>query len=94
VTDEQVVAVREMKTAGRKVAHIARVTGLSRPTIYRVLIKWAARRERQRAALQFTELAVVSMRGFSIFHNRPRWGRKARQPQSHNLQSKNYYQEN
>ena len=37
VTDEQVVAVREMKAAGRKVAHIARVTGLSRPTVYRVL---------------------------------------------------------
>ena len=28
---------REMKTAGKKIAHIARVTGLSRPTIYRVL---------------------------------------------------------
>jgi hypothetical protein len=39
VTDEQVVAVREMKAAGRKVAHIGRVTRLSRPTIYRVLMK-------------------------------------------------------
>jgi len=37
VTDEQVVAVQEMKAAGRKVARIARVTGLSRPTVYRVL---------------------------------------------------------
>ena len=37
VSDDQVVAIREMKTAGRKVSHIARVTGLSRPTIYRVL---------------------------------------------------------
>ena len=37
MTDEQVVAVREMKAAGRTVAHVARVTGLSRPTIYRVL---------------------------------------------------------
>jgi DNA invertase Pin-like site-specific DNA recombinase len=37
VSDEQVVAVHEMKAAGKKVVHIARVTGLSRPTIYRVL---------------------------------------------------------
>lgn len=37
VSDDQVVAIREMKTAGKKIAHIARVTGLSRPTIYRVL---------------------------------------------------------
>jgi DNA invertase Pin-like site-specific DNA recombinase len=37
VSDEQVLAVHEMKAAGRKVAHIARVTGLSRPTVYRVL---------------------------------------------------------
>ena len=37
VTDEQVVAVHEMKSVGKKIAHIARVTGLSRPTIYRVL---------------------------------------------------------
>jgi len=37
VTDDQVAAIREMKAAGKKIAHIARVTGLSRPTIYRVL---------------------------------------------------------
>jgi DNA invertase Pin-like site-specific DNA recombinase len=37
VSDEQLTAIHEMKAAGRKVAHIARVTGLSRPTIYRVL---------------------------------------------------------
>ena len=37
VTDEQVTAIREMKMAGKKIAHIARVTGLSRPTVYRVL---------------------------------------------------------
>jgi DNA invertase Pin-like site-specific DNA recombinase len=37
VSDDQVTAIREMKAAGRKVAHVARVTGLSRPTIYRVL---------------------------------------------------------
>lgn len=37
VSDEQVVAVHEMKSAGKKIAHIARVTRLSRPTIYRVL---------------------------------------------------------
>jgi DNA invertase Pin-like site-specific DNA recombinase len=37
VSDDQVTAIAEMKAAGKKVAHIARVTGLSRPTIYRVL---------------------------------------------------------
>ena len=37
VTDDQVAAIREMKQAGRPVAQIARVTGLSRPTVYRVL---------------------------------------------------------
>jgi DNA invertase Pin-like site-specific DNA recombinase len=37
VTDDQVSAIIEMKTAGKKIAKIARVTGLSRPTIYRVL---------------------------------------------------------
>lgn len=37
VTDEQVVAITEMKVAGKKIAHIAKVTGLSRPTVYRVL---------------------------------------------------------
>ncbi len=37
VSDEQVVAIHEMKSAGRKIVHIAKVTGLSRPTIYRVL---------------------------------------------------------
>lgn len=37
VSDDQVTAIREMKLAGKKIAHIARVTGLSRPTIYRVL---------------------------------------------------------
>lgn len=37
VTDDQVAAIHEMKDAGKSVAAIARVTGLSRPTIYRVL---------------------------------------------------------
>ena len=37
VADDQVLAIREMKAAGKKIAHISRVTGLSRPTIYRVL---------------------------------------------------------
>lgn len=37
VTDDQVAAINEMKDAGKSVAAIARVTGLSRPTIYRVL---------------------------------------------------------
>jgi DNA invertase Pin-like site-specific DNA recombinase len=37
VSDDQVVAIKEMKMAGKKVTHIARITGLSRPTVYRVL---------------------------------------------------------
>ena len=37
VTDDQVNAIHEMKSAGKPIAQIARVTGLSRPTIYRVL---------------------------------------------------------
>lgn len=37
VSDEQVVAITEMKVAGKPIAHIARITGLSRPTIYHVL---------------------------------------------------------
>ena len=37
VSDDQVAAIKEMKMAGKKIAHISRVTGLSRPTIYRVL---------------------------------------------------------
>lgn len=37
VTDDQLAAIHEMRAAGKPVAQIARVTGLSRPTIYRVL---------------------------------------------------------
>lgn len=37
VTKDQLVAIREMYGAGKKVTQIARVTGLSRPTIYSVL---------------------------------------------------------
>ena len=37
VTDDQLDAVREMKAAGKPVAQIARVTQLSRPTIYKIL---------------------------------------------------------
>jgi DNA invertase Pin-like site-specific DNA recombinase len=37
VSDDQVTAIHEMRAASRSIAHIARVTGLSRPTIYRVL---------------------------------------------------------
>jgi hypothetical protein len=37
VSDDQVTAIKEIKSAGKKITHIARVTGLSRPTIYRVL---------------------------------------------------------
>ena len=37
VTDDQVNAIHEMKAAGKPITQIARVTGLSRPTIYRVL---------------------------------------------------------
>ena len=37
VTDEQVIAIQEMRVARTAIAKIARITGLSRPTIYRVL---------------------------------------------------------
>jgi DNA invertase Pin-like site-specific DNA recombinase len=37
VTEDQIEAIKEMKAAGKTVAHIARVTQLSRPTIYKVL---------------------------------------------------------
>ena len=37
VTDDQIQAIKEMKEAGKTIAHIARVTQLSRPTIYKVL---------------------------------------------------------
>jgi DNA invertase Pin-like site-specific DNA recombinase len=37
VTDDQVTAVAEMKAAGKNITQIARVTGLSRPTVYRLL---------------------------------------------------------
>ena len=37
VTDDQAAAVIEMKKDGKKIAQIARVTGLSRPTVYRLL---------------------------------------------------------
>jgi DNA invertase Pin-like site-specific DNA recombinase len=37
VTDDQLAAIHEMRAAGKPVAQIARVTGLSRPTIYRIL---------------------------------------------------------
>jgi DNA invertase Pin-like site-specific DNA recombinase len=37
VTDDQLQAIREMRSAGKKITQISRVTGLSRPTIYSVL---------------------------------------------------------
>jgi DNA invertase Pin-like site-specific DNA recombinase len=37
VSDEQLTAIREMREARTPIARIARITGLSRPTIYRVL---------------------------------------------------------
>lgn len=37
VSDDQVTAIHEMRATGKSIAHVARVTGLSRPTIYRVL---------------------------------------------------------
>lgn len=37
VSDDQVNAIHEMRGAQKPIAQIARVTGLSRPTIYRVL---------------------------------------------------------
>ena len=37
VTEDQASAVIEMKQSGKKITQIARVTGLSRPTVYRLL---------------------------------------------------------
>ena len=37
VSDEQITAIKEMKAKGTPIAKIARITGLSRPTVYRVL---------------------------------------------------------
>jgi len=37
VADDQVNTIHEMRAAGKPIAQIARVTALSRPTIYRVL---------------------------------------------------------
>ena len=42
VSNEQTTAIHEMQAAGKPIAHIARVTGLSRPTVYRVLGKCGA----------------------------------------------------
>jgi DNA invertase Pin-like site-specific DNA recombinase len=39
VTDEQVETARRLRGEGEKIAAIARATGLSRPTVYRVLVK-------------------------------------------------------
>ena len=37
VTGEQVAAIRRLRSEGEEIAAIARATGLSRPTIYRIL---------------------------------------------------------
>jgi DNA invertase Pin-like site-specific DNA recombinase len=37
VTPDQADAIRRMAVEGQKIARIARITGLSRPTVYRVL---------------------------------------------------------
>jgi DNA invertase Pin-like site-specific DNA recombinase len=37
VTVEQVEAIRRLRSEGGEIAAIARATGLSRPTIYRIL---------------------------------------------------------
>lgn len=37
VSDDQLAAVHEMRATGKPIAQIARVTSLSRPTIYRIL---------------------------------------------------------
>lgn len=37
VSEEQIEEIRSMRMSGKKVTHIARVTGLSRPTVYTVL---------------------------------------------------------
>jgi DNA-binding phage protein len=41
VSDEQVTAIQVMRAARTPIAKIARITGLSRPTIYRVLSQLA-----------------------------------------------------
>jgi len=42
VTPDQLRAIREMKSAGKPISEIARVTALSRPTIYRILSQAAS----------------------------------------------------
>ena len=42
VTEDQITAIHEMKMAGKPISQIARVTGLSRPTVYRVLRETAS----------------------------------------------------
>lgn len=37
VSEDQLAAINEMRSLGKPVAQIARITGLSRPTVYRVL---------------------------------------------------------
>ena len=37
VTPEQIEAIRKMVDEGQKISRVARITGLSRPTVYRVL---------------------------------------------------------
>jgi len=37
VSEEQIEEIRSMRASGKKITHIARVTGLSRPTIYTIL---------------------------------------------------------
>jgi DNA invertase Pin-like site-specific DNA recombinase len=39
VSDDHLLAIQEMKAAGKPVAQISRIVGLSRPTVYRVLGK-------------------------------------------------------
>ena len=41
VSDDQLAAIHEMRVAGKRISFISRATGLSRPTIYRILAQAA-----------------------------------------------------
>jgi DNA invertase Pin-like site-specific DNA recombinase len=46
VTDEQQAAILEMHGAGKPIVQIARITNLSRPSVYRVIKNGTERRAR------------------------------------------------
>jgi DNA invertase Pin-like site-specific DNA recombinase len=37
VSEEQIEEIRSMRSSGKRITHIARVTGLSRPTVYAII---------------------------------------------------------